>query len=112
MLDLEKIKKREKKATPGPWKVLTATYIKPLEIYINGGCVTIATAWKEDDFGNELPMNGNAQFIAHAREDIPALIAEDLQLRRALELATSNSPYRLDVNEGVKVYMAAAKEKP
>ncbi len=57
---LTEIKLREQAATPGPW-------------YADGWAL-----W-DDDHGEFVELHDtdpDAQFIAHAREDIPALIAE------------------------------------
>lgn len=58
---LAEIKAREQAATPGPWKVGISALITDA----NGHALF---------FGED--AKGNADFIAHARTDIPALISE------------------------------------
>ena len=58
---LAEIKAREQAATPGPWKVGISALITDA----NGHALF---------FGED--AKGNADFIAHARTDIPALVAE------------------------------------
>ena len=65
MLNLDEIKKRCEAATPGPWN---KRYEKKLyEIYLD--------ADSEYNLGL-VDKKDNADFIAHARQDVPALIAE------------------------------------
>lgn len=74
-LDLEPIKTREAAATKGPWRTFFAEDI----------------AVEESDTGEWIAHLGDecdghepdAHFIAHARQDIPALIAEVERLREA-----------------------------
>jgi len=86
-LDLEAIKAREKKATPGPWhqRIHIVWDADPVEDSLDAGQIC-KCHYRED-------MNGlgvhddihNAEFIAHAREDIPALVREVERLRKELE---------------------------
>jgi hypothetical protein len=75
-LDLNAIKARAEAATPGPWAAGTDAYaeLHPWELSISRQYPLI-----------EMDTNGqgghDAQFIAHAREDVPALIAEVEMLR-------------------------------
>lgn len=70
-LDLEAIKARAEAATPGPWERRITTFTScgvqgpEMAIYDEGG------------HGEE-----DAEFIAHARTDIPALVAEVERLRQ------------------------------
>jgi hypothetical protein len=68
-LDLTAIRKRAESATEGPW-----------EWDESSNCI--------DAPGFEVcidAMNHDAEFIAHARQDVPALIAEVERLRESLE---------------------------
>jgi len=89
MLDLDAIEARAKAATPGPWAVTGATII-----YSRLGKATVAEVSELDEkeryvrfrpveLGSERfnEACANATLIAHAREDIPALIAELRKLR-------------------------------
>jgi hypothetical protein len=80
-VDLDAIEARANAATPGPWKVNKRGHIGGGEfgtdpVVINGEGI-------EPFF--ELGASGpdNSSFIAHARQDIPALIAEVRRLRQS-----------------------------
>lgn len=72
--ELTAIRERAERATPGPWKALD-NWRGVMYKYVAapGGVVTDGIA------------HHNAEFIAHAREDIPKLLAEIERLRTALE---------------------------
>lgn len=67
---LAEIKAREQAVTPGPWKVGISALITDA----NGHALF---------FGED--AKGNADFIAHARTDIPALISEVEQMTKQFE---------------------------
>jgi len=67
MLDLGPIKEREEKATAGPWRR------SPL---IDGALYTVARC---------RVCESDMDFISHARNDIPALVAEVERLRAELK---------------------------
>lgn len=76
-LDIDAIEARAAKATKGPWiSEFACVGVK----HPQGGQATIVTA------PHETPQDrANCDFIAAARQDIPALIAEGRRLREALE---------------------------
>ena len=67
--ELREIEQRAEKATPGPWKVESST---------EGDWVLDN---RDDVIAGTFVQEGDADFIAHAREDVPALIAEVRRLR-------------------------------
>lgn len=69
MIGLYPIETRAKAATPGPWIA---------QLYGDEGW-EIQPVARGQDYG--ICSQSDAEFIAHAREDIPALIAEVEQLR-------------------------------
>lgn len=73
--ELAAIKARAEAATPGPWSY----YASPT----SGGYKIqgIEKAWFYEATAS---TNENADFITHAREDVPALVAEVERLRAAL----------------------------
>jgi hypothetical protein len=86
----DEIKSRTEKATPGPWKWNTDRYHGG---YIgitgkNNAEVLFPNHCNEDDEGaawfEDLPNESDADFISHAREDIPALIAEIERFREEI----------------------------
>lgn len=110
--ELEQIKKRADAATPGPWFWDTNRrfHVTMLKAPQDGGtCVMDFVRWgmngaqprfndTQKIFGGILRTmeeydrdqnreNPNAAFIAHAREDIPALLAEIERLNTALKAA-------------------------
>ena len=70
-IDLEAIRARAEAATPGPWAYVDNGFdgyiMSASEYLIVGG---------EPAEGRIEPDDPNADFIAHSREDIPALLAE------------------------------------
>jgi hypothetical protein len=78
--ELEAIQKRADAATPGPWSAFTdparradqSLIVAPPPEY---GLIHVQT---HKDFAS---LNHDATFIAHAREDIPKLLAEVRRLR-------------------------------
>lgn len=71
MLNLDEIKKRAEAATPGPWAAHERAHKN--EWALRGPATSARTLVRED-----------ATFIAHARQDVPALVAEVERLREAL----------------------------
>ncbi|MGY3188752.1 hypothetical protein [Lysinibacillus sp. TE18511] len=84
---LMEIKQRMEKATRGPWY---AKWVNgKLALYTCG----LSAPIRLDGTANS---NDNYKFIAHAREDIPMLVAEVERLRKALtniELTTESNVY-------------------
>jgi hypothetical protein len=72
--ELRKIEQRAERATPGPWKTYRSDYFALS--YVDG----------QHHVGSIASLNhvNDAKFIAHAREDIPRLIAEVRRLREIL----------------------------
>jgi hypothetical protein len=103
MLDLISIKKRCEAATPGPWVWCYTKYRDGYtgiigkdnsEVLFPNHCNDgdDGDAWFED-----LPSEEDRDFIAHAREDIPALIAEVESLQA--QLAESRERERAAVHD-------------
>lgn len=67
---LDEIEERANKATPAPWELEKDTG-RLFFRYDDDYCEYIVDYWNTD----------TAEFIAHAREDIPALVAEVRRLR-------------------------------
>jgi len=67
---LSEIKAREQAATPGPWE---ATFGMDCRAFV-------LTPDKNEDF--KIYNHANANFIAHSRADVPALISEVEQLTK------------------------------
>lgn len=85
MLDLTDIKERESKATKGEWQ-LGSFGLHSVDLTNNPTHVHLTS---ED-----------MKFIAHARQDIPNLIAEVEKLREALEFYADIDNYNnINVNE-------------
>lgn len=90
--DLQAIKERAAKATPGPWAGPRITDLWPpgwVGVYegdgtgdVIPGSIIGVTSHATD---NEDLQDANAKFIAHAREDIPMLVEEVERLQEELE---------------------------
>jgi hypothetical protein len=99
-VDLEAIKERAAKATPGPWTHPGAwdgqAPNRRLRVLLSQGPGILATVGTRPNGepmreGREQRLqaaHATAKFIAHAREDIPALVAEVERLRGLLEHQT------------------------
>ena len=93
--ELQVIKDRYEKAASGPWEFKDdneGTEYRPFWVVSENNADS--GEWlAEIHVGSEL----DAEFIAHARQDVPALIAEVEQLREALEFYASTKTYEADV---------------
>lgn len=98
--ELQAIEARERAATDGPWE------------YLGGVVMNAVQAVNEGYEGLIEPADGN--FIAHARQDIPALIAEVKRLSRVIDRARDNSDdVRLAIDAAVQeVSIGASDETP
>lgn len=76
MLDLDAIEARANAATPGPWRV-GATYDPEINVDVTNADGNLVGPKDED-------------FIAAAREDVPALVAEVRRLRAALAMSNAD----------------------
>jgi hypothetical protein len=81
--DLQAIRERAEKATPGPWYLVNSNQIHDRETKFNDYGVRIGET--PNLIAVEKHPNGsfNTQFIAHARQDIPALLAYIAELGAA-----------------------------
>lgn len=78
-MNLAEIKERESKATAGPWAWGESYFNVWLGSHLN----TIVGSSGYDDGDSTVDVSEeNAEFIAHAREDVPALIAEVERLEK------------------------------
>lgn len=101
MIDLEAIEARAKAATPGPWRVADARspgsgpvrWVVASWRQVVGGLVRILEVVSDDEKACEArgdvlyqTSSGDldAEFVAHAREDVPALSSTPWTLERAL----------------------------
>ena len=131
MLDLDAITKRCEAATPGPWVLFErdpegdeiTTVCCPCvdhTVYPEderephpqaehcGKCVL----WSVVDSADGALRHGSGEFIAHARTDLPALVAEVKRLREALAriVAESESDDGLTAWDGAEIARAALSE--
>ena len=91
-IDLEGIRARERAATPGPWCISEkGNTVKSLSI--DGICHGMS------------PKQTDAEFIAHARQDIPALL--DTYAKQAAEIARLEGLVE-DAMKELKVYGGCA----
>ena len=85
--DLDAIRARVEAATEGPWEAFATTVAARVDTGCRGGCSGLpgvhetACGW-EDVAG---AADRDATFIAHARTDVPALLAEVERLRAGIE---------------------------
>jgi hypothetical protein len=90
--ELEAIRARCDTATPGPWVAgREADLMRPMQSFNVG---FTRKAFDEAPLDSWWQWEANAYFIAHARADIPALLAEVERLRAALERVSKIYPSR------------------
>lgn len=98
---LNAIKERAAKATTGPWY-----YEVDGDLFANGETVLTPFVTKHD-----IPIlkmkNDDATFIAHAREDIPMLVAEVERLQSENESLKRSLQYIADRRESNRDWAAA-----
>ncbi len=100
---IAEIRARAEAATPGPW--WTHKSFEVIYGQKSGFDSLIVCALESEDFmySKERDMQANAAFIAHAREDIPALLDEVERLRtenEALKLRTCELQEDLSLKNG------------
>jgi hypothetical protein len=95
---LEAIRARCEAATPGPWSTRQAEneHVVAVDAVVNGdsriGCTTARYEFISCHGSEEMPEEGrivasfNAEFVAHAREDVPALLAYIEELEADLRM--------------------------
>lgn len=83
MIDLEAIKARCEAATPGPWlENVSIVHVDAPDETPSRDAIVADTHWDGKAFER---VRGDAEFIAHARQDVPALVAEVERMRAANE---------------------------
>jgi len=90
--ELNAIKERAEKATAGPWRIGMQSPNGLNNVGTIGGLLTAQTADEAD-----------AEFIAHAREDIPRLVAEIERLNEIIK-NYDNTIRNLDALAGSIIY--------
>lgn len=77
---MEAIKARRDAASPGPWEA------KAYRVYVGGDDSIIAACWRPwGPVTGDGSIEADVAFIAAARQDVPALVAEVERLRECLE---------------------------
>lgn len=83
--ELGAIKARAEAATPGPWEMVKGSDQR-YDVFREDGDTAVTDA----GYGRgSIAMFEDVMFIAHAREDVPALVAEVERLRAALEAVSA-----------------------
>ena len=103
--ELQAVKERAEKATVGPWKVYQdefSTMIGSEVIHpqLNEGLPVVTEAHYDDETIGIYINDNDSKFIVHAREDVPALIAEVERLKKALEYYADKEHYEPYCIEG------------
>ena len=94
---LEEIRARCDAATPGPWISCEVESVSGRRLYVRAGSLLIGETWYADD----REQVRNNEFVANARADVPALLAEVERLRSALALIDESCLGDLDEVRGV-----------
>lgn len=95
-LDIDTIEARANAATPARWFVHEGMRLHGGGVFVQiagnerqVACATGQAAQDDNRASADAIMTANAVFIAHAREDVPALVAEVRRQRAELELVNS-----------------------
>jgi len=102
---LAEIKARVEAATPGPWERNNLAGRPEREVFAGDYLIGDfgVGGWKDDEGADRVEIN--ADFIAHARQDIPGLLAEVQRLREhvaSLEQGYKDSRERIrEMESGV-----------
>lgn len=100
--ELEEIEARTNAATPEPWTSDDCLVIGPIPSYAGNEAVCLTLMDTSAD-------SSNAIFIAHAREDVPHLIAEVRRLREALSRSLKHLKLSNELTAINAVYWAPAE---
>lgn len=102
--ELNAIEQRCNAATEGPWEMCASSIVK-----WEGGM--LAAEWIDNSGMPREQLMADGAFIAHAREDVPRLIAEVKRLRFALqEVIAALGPVPATCCDGCNTEMAIALE--
>ena len=101
--ELREIEARAEAATPGPWDI--GHEAPPL--YAGNSCITAKIGERMAiifEANHNFELDNSAAFIAHARQDVPALVeevrrlnAENARLRAALCFYSNDSTYSMSI---------------
>jgi hypothetical protein len=100
--ELAAIRERAEKATPGPWrwsnaKVLNGKYdFVPQGSYLADTLIMFGDTYENGEH--------DAEFIAHAREDIPRLLDEIERLQRVMAALDDEGMFRLGYVEWDEIW--------
>lgn len=104
---LSEIEARASSATPGPWLMEHDVWHPVIRQSQFDGFGPIVCREANGDSG--LRWHPNADFISHAREDVPALVAEVRRLREALEAAAIHARHKA-LEEAVELVKGLAED--
>ena len=86
---LAAINARAEAATPGPWRAPKRERLEPVVFFASGDAADVIQGVAGNSPGKHIGLSPeDAEFIAHSREDVPALVAEVRRLRRLLKTTT------------------------
>lgn len=100
--ELSQIEARTRRATPGPWRWWTSNSFRRLlssDPSGKDGDVLSGTIQRSDGHPDVLVSEDDASFIQHAREDVPALVAEVRRLQALRPDISSFEPIKLSAFE-------------
>ena len=92
--ELQVIKERVAKATVGPWEWRNDCYD---DFWLASNHFIVADSFGYDDGDSTIRVSeADAEFIAHARQDVPTLVAEVERLREALLLIQNSDTWLIE----------------
>jgi hypothetical protein len=126
-LDIDGIKRRLEDITPGPWRVSENAVGQRLSVWGGKVGTALASDFFSPDFGDDVPplaeQEANAEFVAYARNNLPALLSAYEQQAGEVErlrdflidafqalgsmhahMDLKSTHYRLDLEQGDQVW--------
>jgi len=76
MTRIDDIRRRVEAATPGPWEASVGRTVKVHLPGAPGSAIAECRKHENAYWGMNFPAGSNAEFIAHAREDVPWLLGQ------------------------------------
>lgn len=104
--ELQAIKERVAKATAGPWEWRVDCY----DFWLASNHFTVADSFGYDDGDSTIRVSkADAEFIAHARQDVPTLVAEVERLKNGLQYLI-NFPTHIHGDKTIKKMKSTARD--
>jgi hypothetical protein len=109
-LDLDEVEARANAATEGPWRALTSGRRGGDHWHVTDSDQSIALIHASDGEDEDM-REPDAEFIAHARTDVPALVAEVRRLRAKVVAVEQAGTVVIEAIEAERTALRGALER-